>query len=39
LPVIQGSEIGTETAGLLSPFVDQTIPLSPKVLLVESSNV
>ena len=39
MPVIQGSEIGTETAGLFRPLVDQTIPLSPKVLLVESSKV
>ena len=38
LPVIQGSEIGTETAGLFSPLLDQTMPLSEKFLLVESSK-
>ena len=38
MPVIQGSEIGTETAGLFNPLLDQTMPLSEKFLLVESSN-
>ena len=38
MPVIQGSEIGTETAGLFSPLLDQTMPLSEKFLLVESSK-
>jgi hypothetical protein len=38
LPLIHGSEIGTATAGLLSPVVDQIMPLSEKRLLVASSN-
>jgi hypothetical protein len=38
-PVIQGSEIGTEAAGLVSVLLDHTMLLSaPKSLLVESSN-
>ena len=36
--MIQGSEIGTETAGAFTPFFDQTEPFGVKLLLVESSN-
>ncbi len=38
LPVIHGSVVGSAVAGLLIALLDQTMPLSEKRLLVESSN-